>query len=566
MGIVVGIKNIIKSIICLLLVGTMLISCDTNNTIDNKFDVSSTISNNNESNTRYNIGLGKDSISVQVGHEPDTLDPAINSLLDGMSILEHIFEGLLKYDKNGNLVCGIAESYKVSSDGLTWAFKLRDNLKWSDGTSFDANDLVYTWKRVVAPTTGSSYAYDLLKQVVGYEEASKGDIDALSVVARDDKTFVVNLESPCVYFDKICAFSVLSPVKKEVVSTNGNWSESAKTYISNGPYCVKMFSRDSITLKKNPYYYDEKNVKLNEIIFNFQDNEEKTYNMYESNELQLIKDIPTYKMNDAKTSTDFHIDDMIGTFYLTINTKKAPFDNVNVRKALSLAIDRDYISNIVMQGTSKVAKNFVGPGLTDVDGSSFEKKTEEMYKEPFFNNNQYEKNFEEASRLLLEAGFNDKNRFPDIHFVLNDEGYNRAISECVKLYWSRLGINVKLDFYTKSAYTKVRRSGKFDIARSGWMCDWDDPSNILSVFETFSGHNYGKYSSSKYDQLIKEARETNVLEDHYYKLHLAERVLLEDYAIIPLYYYETYWLQKDNLKNVRYSSYGTFYFMNAYIE
>ena len=561
-----NIKRLIKNIICLILVFVMMVSCGTNHLFNNVIDGSNESSSATQIDNENSEIIGKDTITVQVGHEPDTFDPAINSLLDGISILEHIFEGLLKYDQSGNLVCGIAESYKVSSDGLTWSFKLRDNLKWSDGTALDANDLVYTWKRVANPITGSSYAYDLLKQVVGYDEASKGNIDALSVIARDDKTFVVNLESPCAYFDKICAFSVLSPVKKDVVSTNGNWSESANTYISNGPFCVSKFSRDSITLKKNQYYYDEKKIRLNEIVFNFTDNDEKIYEMYENNQFQLIKDIPTYQMENIKDNKEFHIDNMMGTYYLVFNTRKAPFDNVNVRKALSLAIDRDYISNVVMQGTSKAARNFVGPGLTDVGGESFEIKTEEMYNEPFYKNDQYEKNFEEAKRVLLEAGFSDNNKIPEILFVVNDEGYNRAISEYIKLYWSRLGINVKIDYYTKAAFSKIRRSGEFDVVRSGWMCDWDDPSNILSVFETFSGHNYGKYSSSKYDQLVKEARETNVLEEHYYKLHLAERVLLEDYAIIPLYYYETYWLQKENLKNVRYSPYGILYFMNAYIE
>ena len=557
-------NRLTKRIICLLLISGLLVSCN-KAMLNNSLDIHNEITDNQISEDTELISE-KESIQVQIGHDPDTLDPAVSSSLDSISILEHLFEGLLKYDKDGVLGCGIAESYKVSSDGLTWSFKLRDNLKWSDGSDLNADDLVYTWKRVADPTISSPYAYDLLKQVVGYEEASKGNIDALSVIARDEKTFVVNLETPCAYFDKICAFSVLSPVKKELASTNGDWSEEAKTYVSNGPYCISKFSRDSVTLKKNKYYREEKSVRLKEITFNYQENDEKTYEMYQKGELQLIKDIPTYHIDDVISKEDFHIDNMLGTYYIVFNMKRAPFDNINVRKALSLAIDRDYLSNTVMHGTSKVAKNFIGPGLSDFGGASFEDKTEDMYGEPFFHNDEYEKNLEEAKRLLREAGFNETNKIPEIQYIVNDEGYNREVAEYVKLYWSRLGVNAKLDFYSKSAFSKMRKNGEFDVSRSGWMCDWDDPSNILSVFETFSGHNYGKYSSSKFDQLLKEAIETKVLEDHYYKLHLAERVFLEDYAVIPLSYYETYWLQKPNLKGVRYLPYGTLYFTNAYLE
>lgn len=559
-----NIKKIIKHIISLCLILSILVSCTSNDSIINK--VEEDVLSTSAIDTDNNELSSNEKITVQVGHRPDTFDPAMNSLLDGMSILQHLFEGLLKYDQNGNLVCGIAESYKVSSDGLTWSFRLRDNLKWSDGSKLDANDLVYTWKRVVAPTTGSSYAYQLLKEVVGYEEASKGDVDALSVIARDDRTFVVNLDSPCAYFDKICAFAILSPVKEEVVSVNGDWSETANTYISNGAYCVSKFSRDSIVLKKNKYYYDEKNVRLKEIEFNYQDNPEKTYEMYNNNEFQLIKDIPTYYLLDILDNDDFNIDIMLGTYFLLFNFKKEPFDDINVRKAMSLAIDRNHISNNIMHSTSKVAKNFVGPGISDTNGNEFENKSEEMYEGSFFDIEHYDKNLEEAKRLISQAGFNASNKFPEITYVINDDGYNKDIGEYVKSCWAQLGIDVKLEFYNSLAFSKKRKNSEFDIVRSGWMCDWDDPSNILSIFETFSGHNYGKYSSSTFDHLIKEARETNVLEDHYYKLHLAERILLEDYAVIPLYYYNTYWLQKNNLKNVIYSPYGTFNFMYAYYE
>ena len=325
-------KIIVKLVYFLLIIG-ILMSCNSKTTDNNDKDAKTDLINQNIYG-EANIEQDKDILNVQVTTSLDiTLDPAINTALDGVNVLEHLFEGLLKYDENGDLVGGIAESYKESADGLTWVFKLRDNLKWSDGTDLSAYDLVYNWKRVADPNTKSSYAYDLLKQVVGFYEAQRGNLDALSITARDKKTFVVNLTTPCAYFDKICAFSVLFPVKKEVVDNNEDWTKNKETYVSNGPYYLYQYDKDKIVLNKNEYYYDKDKINFKQIVYYFKDKKEDILNMYEEGKLDLMTSLPINMIDDLNNTNDYNIANIMGTYYLAFNINKEPYNDINLNNA-----------------------------------------------------------------------------------------------------------------------------------------------------------------------------------------------------------------------------------------
>ena len=201
---------------------------------------------------------GEKILSVQVGPNPETIDPALNSAVDGGNMLLHSFECLLAIDEDGQLIPGQAESYEVSEDGLTWTFHLREGLKWSDGSDLNANDFVYSWKRVCDPMVAAPYAETVLSMVEGYDKAIEGDLDALQVVASDDNTLVVTLNTPCSYFGSLAAFATLSPVQQATVEANGDaWATSAETYISNGPFYVSEWVPGSyIMMTKNPYYWN----------------------------------------------------------------------------------------------------------------------------------------------------------------------------------------------------------------------------------------------------------------------------------------------------------------------
>ncbi|MBR1877167.1 MAG: peptide ABC transporter substrate-binding protein [Lachnospiraceae bacterium] len=507
-------------------------------------------------------------LNVQVGPSPETIDPALNSAVDGANMILHAFEGLLKFDKDNNVVEGLAESYEVSDDGLTWTFHLRDGLKWSDGSDLTADDFVYSWKRVADPNTAAPYGYDLLNYVKGYEEAEAGNIDALAVSAPDPQTFVVELNNPCVYFDKICAFAVMVPVQQATIEANGEaWSTNPETYITDGPYYMTEYTDGAqIVFTKNPNYWDAANITFDTIVWNLIEDSNAAYSAYQNGDLDMIKDVPTEEIPSLEGNPEFSVEPIMGTYYVTFNTQKEPFTDAKVREALSLAIDRDYVAGTIMQGTYSPATNFVGPGVSDeAEGSSFEDVTREKYGDHFDISN-YDADLEKAKELLAEAGYPNGEGFPEISYLTNDAGYHKAVAEYLQSAWSELGITMTVNIQEWKTVTVDRRAGNFDVARNGWVYDWDDPSNMINLLETGNGNNDGKYSNPDFDKAVDAARTTTDLKEHYEKLHEAEQVALNDAAMAPVAYYNDFWLQKSNLKNTWHSPYGYWYFMYGTLE
>ena len=507
-------------------------------------------------------------LNVQRGPSPETIDPALNSASDGANMILHAFEGLLKFDQNNDIVGGLAESWEQSEDGLTWTFHLRPDLKWSDGSALTANDFVYSWKRVADPNTAAPYGYDLLNVVAGYEEASKGDIDALQVEATDDNTFVVHLSSPCVYFDKIAAFTVMVPVQQATIEAAGDsWATDPATYITDGPYYMTEFTDGSqIVFEKNPYYWDAENITFDKIVWHLIEDSNTSYTAYNQGELDMIKDVPTEEIPTLDGNEEFHVEPLMGTYYVTFNTQKEPFNDAKVREALSLAIDRKYVADTIMQGTYSPATNFVGAGVSDAaEGSSFVDVTKEQYGDHFDIEN-YDANLEKAKELLAEAGYPNGEGFPAFDYLTNDAGYHKAVAEYLQSAWAELGLTMNVNIQEWKTVTADRRSGNFDVARNGWVYDWDDPSNMINLLETTNGNNDGKYSSAEFDKLVDEARSTTDIDKHYDLLHQAEQVLLNDAAMAPIAYYNEFWLQKPNLKGTWHSPYGYWYFMYGSLE
>lgn len=507
-------------------------------------------------------------VHVQVGPSPETIDPALNSTVDGANMILHAFEGLLKFDRDNSVIAGCAEKWEQSSDGLTWTFHLRDNLKWSDGTPLTAEDFVYSWRRVADPTTAAPYGFDLLNMVVGFDKASAGDVEALGVSAPNAKTFVVNLVSPCLYFDKIAAFAVLVPVQKATIEKAGDaWATNPASYVCDGPYYMEEFTDGAqIVFKKNPNYWDVENITFDKIVWHLIEDPNTSYTAYNQGEIQLIKDVPTEEIPSLSGNSEFYIEPLMETYYVTFNTKKAPFNDPKVREALSLAIDRKHVASTIMQGTYSPAKNFVGPGVSDMaPGSSFEKFTTKKYGD-HFNIENYEEDLFRAKGLLAAAGYPNGQGFPAFEYLTNDAGYHKAVAEYLQAAWAKLGITMTVNIQEWKTVSANRRAGNFDVARNGWVYDWDDPSNMINLLETNNGNNDGKYSSTEFDKLVKLARKTTNLAEHYDYLHLAEQVLLKDAAMAPVAYYNEFWLQKSNLKGTWHSPYGYWYLMYGKFE
>ena len=563
-----------KKVLALILTAAMVVglaACggSTSNDAASTTDETTTESSDNQAAdettdaTEATASTGEKILSVQVGPDPETIDPALNSAVDGGNMLLHSFECLLAVDENGQLVPGQAESWETSEDGLTWTFHLRDGLKWSDGSDLTANDFVYSWKRVCDPMVAAPYAETVLSMVEGYDKAIEGDLDALQVVAQDDNTLVVTLSTPCSYFGSLAAFATLSPVQEATVTANGDaWATSAATYISNGPFYVSEWVPGSyIMMTKNPYYWNADAIKLDGIKWNLIEDSNAAYSAYQTGEVLMIKSVPTEEIPSLKDSADFHVDPIIGTYYLSLNLERDAFKDARVRKALSLAIDRDYVANTLMQGTYSPADNFMGPGWIDTDGTQF--KDNANGGQSYIDVNNYEADLEEAKQLLADAGYPDGEGFPSISYTTNDAGYHKVVAEYLQQAWAQLGIDLQVDIVEWASFTPMRRNGDFDIARNGWVGDYTDPSNMLELFYSTNGNNDGKFNNADFDAAIDLSRTALDSAERSKALHTAEDILMEETGCIPIAYYNDFWLQSEKITGSWHSPNGFWYFMYA---
>ena len=524
-------------------------------------------------------GVNTAGFTVQYGSNPETLDPALNSAIDGANTIITIFEPLLLINENNEVVGGQAESWETSEDGLTWTFTMRDGLKWSDGTDLNAKDFEYSFKRMVDPNTAAPYAETCLGMIDGFEEAAgfpdadgnptaEPNPDALNVKASDDgKTLTIVLSYPCSYFDKMAAFATMSPVQQATVEANGDaWCTSPDTFVSNGPYMITDWTpSERIVLTKNPNYvggWDSSKIVSDTITLLLLEDSSASFAAYNSGEAVLIKDVPTDEipsLTKAEDGGDFYVDTILGTYYVSLNLQRDAFKDAKVRKALSLAIDRDYVANTIMQGTYSAADSIVGPGIVDESGYFHDNGNA-----PYISAD-YEANLAEAKKLLEEAGYPNGEGYPTIEYSTNDAGYHVPLAEYLQQAWGDLGITLTINKMEWSSFTPARRAGEYDVARNGWVMDYNDPSNMLDLFCSGNGNNDGKYANPDFDAAIDASRVADSAE-HFAQLHKAEDILMEDTGCLPIAYYNDYWLQSPTLKGTWHSPYGYWYLQYGYIE
>ncbi len=521
-------------------------------------------------------GCGKkkaDGITVQIGPNPETLDPALNSAVDGGNMLITLFETLLIIDQDNKVQPGQAEKYEVSPDGLTWTFTMRDGLKWSDGTDLNAKDFEYTFKRIADTNVAAPYAETVIGMIEGYKDAiDSKNPEKLNVKASDDgKTLTIKLAYPCSYFDKIVAFGTMSPVQKATVEKNGDsWATKPETYVCNGPYTITEWTpSEKIVCKKNENYkggWDSSKIVNDKLTFLLLEDSSASYTAYTGGTAQLIKDVPTEEIPTLKKDKkdEFNVDPILGTYYLSMNLNKAPFNNKNVRKALSLAIDRDYVANTVMQGTYTPAYNYVGTGVDDVDPGKFLENSKAANGGKTYISEDYKANLEEAKKALAEAGYPEGKGFPTITYSTNDAGYHKALAEYLQQVYKDLGITMNIDIVDWSSFTPKRRAGEYEMARNGWVMDYNDASNMIELFVSSNGNNDGKYNNPAFDKAMNDSKVADKTA-HFAALHEAEKIVSEDYGFIPVAYYNDFWLQSTSLKGTWHSPYGYWYLQYAYI-
>lgn len=510
-------------------------------------------------------------LAVCLASEPQTIDPALNSAVDGAIMINHMFEGLVKWvdDGEGNAVTapGQAESWEkvVNDDGtVTYTFTLRDGIKWSDGQPVTAADFEYTWKRLANPETAADYCY-MIDMVQGYADVASGaaDPDTLGIKAIDDKTLEVVLSYDCPYFEEIMAFPATFPVRQDMVEGNEQWTYDPATYIGNGPYKMAEWSHNAYILaEKNENYYDYENLGPDTIRFTLLDDANAMLTAYNSGELDFIENFPTDEMANYLASGEITVADYLGTYYVCFNTEDEVFSDPLIREAFSLAIDRNYIVENVSQAGEVPATAYVPSGVNDAAGPSgddFRTVGGDYYSVAA---EDYEANCEKARELLAEAGYPNGEGFPTVEYTYNTDDKYKAIAEALQNMWQEvLGVTVTLSNQDWNVFLESRKQGDYQIARNGWIADYNDPCSFLDMWYTDGGNNDAQYSNPEYDAQIDAAKATSNQEERMAAFHAAEDILIEqDSVLAPIYFYTQPYMLADDIQGMYYTPLGYFFF------
>lgn len=502
-------------------------------------------------------------LNVNVGPEPATIDPAKNSAADGATLINHAFEGLMKLDKDGKIVEGQAAKYEVNDDQTVYTFTLRDDAKWSDNKDVTAEDFVYAWQRLVNPETGADYNY-MIDMVLNANEIMEGKKkpEELGIKAIDEKTVEITLASQTPYFLEVCAFPATFPVRKDIVEANGDtWSTDPETYIGNGPYKLKSWEHQSkMTYVQNENYYGVEDLGPDTINFVLMEDQNTILSAFKNGEILMGDDLPSEEI-DAMKDNGLKIESQLGTYYLSINTQKDVLNNEKVREALSLAIDRNYIVEKVAKGGQIPADTFVPTGLTDSDGNTeFHENATKWYDV-----DDYKGNVKKAKELLKEAGYENGKGLPSIELMCNPG--NEPIMEAVQNMWKEnLGVNSTISSQDWNVFIQTRKDGDFQVARDGWLADYNDPISFIDMWVTGGGNNNAHWSNAEYDKLVQEIKSTTDSAKRYELMHKAEDILAKDSPVIPLYYYTDLYLISDKLEGMYTSPLGYKYFMYCTIN
>lgn len=520
-------------------------------------------------------------VAVNFASEPQSIDPALNSAVDGAIMLNHMFEGLMKWADSGvetvgsggncnkaTLVNGQAESYEkvVNADGtVTYTFTLRDDAKWSDGKAVTAGDFVYSWQRLVSPETAADYNY-MVSDVVNANAIMAGEMDPseLGVSAPDDKTFVVTINADTPYFLEICAFPATFPVRQDIIEAKGDqWTFDLASYLSNGPYKLTAWEHDAqIVMEPNEHYYDVANLGPDKITFKLMDDENAMLSGFNSGELDFIQSVPQAEIPTLIGSGDLKIVDYVGTYYVCYQTQKEPFNNPLVRQAFTLAVDRTYIVEKVTQAGQVEASGFVPAGIYDAAGASgddFRTTGGKYYAET---DADYAANCEKARELLAKAGYPNGEGFPVVEYLYNTNDGHKAVGEALQYMWEKeLGVTVTLNNQEWNTFLQTRKDGDYSIARNGWIADYNDPMCFLDMWITGSGNNDAQYTNPDYDALINAAKNTADASERMRLMHEAEDLLMgEEWVLNPLYFYTQTYMLSDRVDGMFYTPLGYFFF------
>ncbi|MDQ0661258.1 ABC transporter substrate-binding protein [Paenibacillus sp. W2I17] len=560
-------KSLLVLLTLILAFGTVLAACGSKNEGTGNTDTGSASEGN---------GLAKDQIlKINLSAEPPTLDPAQAKDSQTNTVLKFLYEGLVRIDADGKEQAGVAKDWKISEDGLKYVFNLNPDAKWSNGDAITAEDFVRSWERALKPETASPYAYQLyyIKGAEGYnlskDETYKGtkvtDFSQVGVKATDEHTLEVTLENPTPYFLGLTAFYTYYPVHASA-DTNDKFFTDYKNMIVNGPFVMDQYSKgQKIVVKKNDGYHAAADIKLAQIDMSLTNSSASELQAYKSGQLDYTGapngEIPSDQIPSVKAELpdEFKATGIASTYYYQFNVNEAPFNNVKIRKAFAMAIQRQLIVDKVTQGGQIPAFGFVPPGIRGENGEFRDEHKDDYFTE----------NVEEAKALLAE-GMKEEGytTLPAVTLIYNTSDGHAKIALAVADMWKQnLGVDVKTENQEWGVFLENRQNQNFQVARAGWSADYNDPYNFLEMWTTGNTNNDSKFSNEQYDKDVKETVKSADPATRMAAFADAEKILIQDeMGVMPIYYYTNVSLTKPYLKGVQLDFSGAIDYTRAYLE
>jgi oligopeptide transport system substrate-binding protein len=504
---------------------------------------------------------GNTHIRYALSAEPESIDPRMSTSLSAATVQAQLFEGLMTLNEQNRPVAAAAEKWEVSPDGRKYVFTLRKGLKWSNGDAVTAHDFEYAWKTGLDPELASPNAYMLycLKNGEAYA-TKKAEASQIGVKAKDDQTLEVELERPTAYFLSLTAFHAYYPIHKKTVSANSKWANQPQTFIGNGPFKLAEWVKTSrMDLLKNEYYWDVAKVKSEKLELYLLDNSSTALSMFESGQLDMGDSIPPSEVPRLVKDGKVKIYPFLGTFYVSFQVSKPPFDNPKVRQAFSLAIDRKSITEKLLRGGQIPALAFVPPGIADaLPGEDFRGKAGDLLQDNAI---------DIARKLLTEVGFPDGQGFPPVTFLYNTSESNKVVAEALQEMWKKnLGVQVTVSNQEWKVYWDSLDRHNFQMARESWSGDYADPLTFLDLFVSGGSNNAPDYRNPTYDKLIIEAQNGIDPTQRMRALHAAEKILMDQAVIAPVFFQTNPVMMRTQVKGVLRSILGVPYLKEAYLE
>ncbi|MEK3822152.1 peptide ABC transporter substrate-binding protein [Cytobacillus sp. FSL W8-0315] len=538
-----------------LVISLFISACSNNSQVNNQ--------NSTENNNDKTESANKEQIiTINALSEPPSLEPALIDNQIAGDISNQLFEGLVRLDKEGNIAPGVAEKWDVSEDGTVYTFHLNKNAKWSNGDQVQAEDFVYSWEKVLRPEVAAPLGSNLffIKNGAAYNEGTIKDPAELGVKAVDEYTLEVTLEKPTSFFLGLTAFFTLLPINKEVDQANTKWASEAESFVSNGPFKIESWKHgQELIMVPNENYWGKDVVKLDKLKWVMVNEQNTEYAMYQSNELDFSANLPNSIRNKLISSGEAKTAPSASLAYLRFNHNDKIFANEKIRQALSLALDRNLLVEKVTQGGEIPALGLIPIGLSSGAGEFRELAGDTLFQD----------NDVETAKTLLQEGLDELelSAFPKMNLLFyTDDTYNKLSQAMQEMWKKNLGIEVELQTMERKVFVQNVQAGDYQFAIYSTGADYDDASNLMGQFMTGDVYNYSNISIPEYDLLMKKAEAELNLENRAKYLVEAEKVLIDQMAISPLYYRTKVYLQKDHINGIYQYTIQAIDFREAYVK